>query len=306
VTTDGHEAEPFLLGEPSFAAAAALVRATHPVADVGAAVAAAEAAVADIRDPSTPAYLLAQAALGRAYYLAGRAEDAVAPLEAAIQAPLAPRQVVGTSRALATLALVCLDLGEEARAGDLVRRAVQLCEERNLASGPSAWLTYLALATVLVREGRLDQAEAVVAHSVEPQLGWLRHWPLFSAMALLGIAAVRAARDHGRAAHSVLDEARAVLEGCADPGMLPLQLTTIERRLQRQSRPRTTGLTEDLTEGELRVLRLLASDLSQREIGRELYVSVNTVKAHLRSIYRKLDVTRRREAVVRARERSLI
>jgi hypothetical protein len=72
-----------------------------------------------------------------------------------------------------------------------------------------------------VREGRLDQAEAVVAHSVEPQLGWLHSWPLFSAMALLGIAAVRAARGHRQAAHAVLEEARTVLEGCADPGMLP-------------------------------------------------------------------------------------
>jgi LuxR family maltose regulon positive regulatory protein len=40
---------------------------------------------------------------------------------------------------------------------------------------------------------------------------------------------------------------------------------------------------------------------SASEIAGELHVSVNTVKAHLRSIYRKLDVSRRREAVTRAR-----
>ena len=55
--------------------------------------------------------------------------------------------------------------------------------------------------------------------------------------------------------------------------------------------------------GELRPrLRLAAGRLTAAEIARDLHVSVNTVKAHLRSIYRKLDVSRRREAVVRGRE----
>jgi LuxR family maltose regulon positive regulatory protein len=62
----------------------------------------------------------------------------------------------------------------------------------------------------------------------------------------------------------------------------------------------------DLSDRELEVLRYLPTVLTAAEIADELRVSVNTVKAHLRSIYRKLDVTRRREAVVRAREQGLI
>jgi LuxR family transcriptional regulator, maltose regulon positive regulatory protein len=50
-----------------------------------------------------------------------------------------------------------------------------------------------------------------------------------------------------------------------------------------------------------RILRLLATDLSLREIGRELYLSTNTVKTHTRSIYRKLGVSSRDEAVKAAR-----
>ena len=53
-------------------------------------------------------------------------------------------------------------------------------------------------------------------------------------------------------------------------------------------------------------LRLLASDLSQREIGSELYLSFNTVKAHTRSIFRKLGVSSRAEAVARGRELGLL
>jgi DNA-binding CsgD family transcriptional regulator len=61
-----------------------------------------------------------------------------------------------------------------------------------------------------------------------------------------------------------------------------------------------------LTLRELEVLRYAPSVLSAAEIGTELFVSVNTVKAHLRSIYRKLGVTRRRDAVVLARRRGLL
>jgi len=54
------------------------------------------------------------------------------------------------------------------------------------------------------------------------------------------------------------------------------------------------------------VLRVLRSELSQREIASELHLSFNTVKTHTRNIYRKLDVAARAEAVSRARELSLI
>ena len=50
------------------------------------------------------------------------------------------------------------------------------------------------------------------------------------------------------------------------------------------------------------MLRLLASDLSERDIGQQLYVSHNTVHSHVRSIYRKLGVSSRAHAVERTRE----
>jgi LuxR family transcriptional regulator, maltose regulon positive regulatory protein len=58
---------------------------------------------------------------------------------------------------------------------------------------------------------------------------------------------------------------------------------------------------DPLTERERTVLRYLASTLSTAEIASELYLSVNTVKTHQRTIYRKLGVARRRDAVQRAR-----
>ncbi len=66
------------------------------------------------------------------------------------------------------------------------------------------------------------------------------------------------------------------------------------------------SLIEPLSERERIVLRYLGGVLSNVEIASELYVSVNTVKTHVKSIYRKLDVTGRREAVRRARELRLL
>ena len=68
----------------------------------------------------------------------------------------------------------------------------------------------------------------------------------------------------------------------------------------------TSGTAEPLSDAELAVLRLLRSDLSQREIGAELFVSRNTVKTHARNIYRKLAVATRADAVSRARQLELL
>ena len=59
---------------------------------------------------------------------------------------------------------------------------------------------------------------------------------------------------------------------------------------------------EELSPGELKVLRYLPTNLSRPEIAAELSVSVNTVSTHIRSIYAKLQVGDRSAAVQRARD----
>lgn len=63
---------------------------------------------------------------------------------------------------------------------------------------------------------------------------------------------------------------------------------------------------EVLTGRELEVLKCLSQAMSVRDIGAELYLSTNTVKTHLKSIYRKLAVTDRSDAARRARKLNLI
>ncbi|WP_160159372.1 LuxR family transcriptional regulator [Streptomyces sp. SLBN-118] len=70
--------------------------------------------------------------------------------------------------------------------------------------------------------------------------------------------------------------------------------------------PEHPAPVETLSDRECDVLRQAALMMSTEEIAAELYVSVNTVKTHLRSIYRKLSVSRRRDAVRRAKEFDLL
>ena len=80
----------------------------------------------------------------------------------------------------------------------------------------------------------------------------------------------------------------------------PSSSSTVEKTLEK-ARATAALVFEEPTEAELNVLRLLSTDLSQREIGARLYLSVNTVKTHTRTLYRKLGVTSR-EACRRARD----
>jgi two-component system, NarL family, response regulator LiaR len=62
----------------------------------------------------------------------------------------------------------------------------------------------------------------------------------------------------------------------------------------------------DLSARELEVLRLIAKGLSNQEIASALYVSVNTVKTHITNLFYKLEVTRRTQAVEKAKKLSII
>jgi LuxR family maltose regulon positive regulatory protein len=71
-------------------------------------------------------------------------------------------------------------------------------------------------------------------------------------------------------------------------------------------RPASQPLVEPLSQREIEVLQLVASGLSNQEIGERLFLALSTVKGHIQSIFGKLEVQRRTEAIARARELGLL
>jgi LuxR family maltose regulon positive regulatory protein len=70
--------------------------------------------------------------------------------------------------------------------------------------------------------------------------------------------------------------------------------------------PTTPPLTEPLTDRELEVLQLMSNGLTYNEIAAQIMVSLNTVRTHVKNIYRKLYVHKRSQAIARARELNIL
>lgn len=97
-----------------------------------------------------------------------------------------------------------------------------------------------------------------------------------------------------------------------EPGLKDTDLSAfVKRLLEAMPRKSAQGKTrlvdeETLSDRELEVLRLLTTGQSYKEIGQKLFLSLNTVQFHVKSIYRKLSVNRRVQAIEKAQELNLI
>jgi LuxR family maltose regulon positive regulatory protein len=218
-------------------------------------------------------------------------------------------------------------------AGDPPAARQRLTEWRGDEPFP-AW-TATVEASILLAEGRAAAAGAVVApHLVGPgpesSLTWTVHAGVLTALAGRAVGdqarvtrgldlALDAAEREGfrrpfvAGGHALRELINAVAPSMgvyrlvvADLGEVP-DPSEYFPSLGLGRLPRAGGPpVEPLTQRELTVLRYLQGTLSNVEIASTLHVSINTVKTHIRNIYRKLDAGRRREAVRRARDRRLL
>ena len=284
---------------------AAMVRAGAVDRDVREAVLEGRAAVALAETDVDESLVAALAALARALYLAGELDESWALALRAIEHPDVERRVPGHAFARSTLALIAAEQGRSKSARGHAEKA------RSLIGGVASSRTWLganasaALGAVLAEEGNLAEAERELAYAerfFHDEVATVHH-----AWIMCAITRVRCRR--GR-----LDEAQAALRSVgdelgelADAGRVPALAAAAEQEL-RQARHRADegALLIAPSKAEQAVLGRLGSDLSARQIASELFLSCNTVRSHMRSIYRKLGVNSRADAVARAEKLGLL
>jgi LuxR family maltose regulon positive regulatory protein len=289
-------------GIPWLAFGVAMARATMVFDDVGRSAVAARRALELAGPQPTPFHWTAQAALGHGLYLSGHAAEARLRLEELVSQVPESVQPYDVATALAVLSLIAADQDDPA-AASLARGAVATADAQGVNFEPLSGIVYLALGRALARQGELAEAEVQLERALE--LFEVDSMGLHRAFALLLLASVRHGRGDLPGARALVERARELVEPFADPGVLPALLERTEGVLG--SRPRRrVQVDAPLTERELAVVRLLPTQLSTRAIGRELYVSVTTIRSHVQASYRKLEVTTRAEAVAHAHELGLM
>jgi LuxR family transcriptional regulator, maltose regulon positive regulatory protein len=130
--------------------------------------------------------------------------------------------------------------------------------------------------------------------------------PWLSAQVAIALAEVFLELGDVAAARLQAEEAERHLAGLLTEGTLRQQLGRVLARLAGESGHVRLPSVMALTRAEMRVLQLLPTHLSLGEIGEELHISRNTVKAHAAAIYRKLQCSTRTEAVARGRDLGLL
>jgi ATP/maltotriose-dependent transcriptional regulator MalT len=294
---DGHS--PYARAGAATARAATADRGVTQALDDGRlAVAAAEAGA----DESLVAALGAHA---RALYFCGDLDGAWAAASRAIEHPDVERRAPGHAFARATLALVAVERGwmDSARTHAAMTRSIvgRVGSRRSWLGANAA----LASGSVLTADGHLAEGERELVSAERffaDEVATVHH-----AWALTLLADVRVRRGRLDEASESLAAARAAVGELVDSGRTPERHARIEDELV-QARERANGgeLLAAPSPAELAVLRLLATDLSARQIAGELFLSANTVRSHTRAIYRKLGVRSRSDAVARAEALGLL
>ena len=285
-------------GFSSVEASLATLRGLIPRGDIGGGLENARRA-AEVEDPESSWWPLVCIAVATNLYFSGENSEAAQWLSESAEPALARGhwRIAVSSLSFRSLAVGGLGAADEQTL--LADRALDIAGKRGLEDVDPE--LHLALGASYEVQGRFDEALAALERCV--LLSRRGNYFDVAAIGLIRQAALLRAMGRRSETAPLVDEARALVAACPDPRIIADELAKLERE------PKTAAPTRDddaLSARELVVLKMLGGRLSEKDIGRELYLSHNTIHSHTKSIYRKLNASSRSEALRNARELGLI
>jgi LuxR family transcriptional regulator, maltose regulon positive regulatory protein len=203
---------------------------------------------------------------------------------------------------LAQLSLLAIEENDWQVAEMLASQARAQVERSSLGDYPMMALAVAVSAFVRSRTGKVEKAAADqrLATLLLEELDQFAPW--YEVETRIVLARTAARLDDAPTAATMLDEASRLLKQTADATVLGEWIEQTATTIETVS----ASAVRDLTPAELRILQYLPTHLSFPQIAALLFVSPNTVKTQAQGVYRKLNVTSRREAVERARIAGLL
>ncbi|HET8650963.1 MAG TPA: LuxR C-terminal-related transcriptional regulator [Gaiellaceae bacterium] len=295
---------PMLDGSPSAAPWAALVRALlcrHGIEEMGA-----DARLAlDELPASSFWHPIGVAILGISLLFEGETESARRVLEEAAEESAGTGAIYAGVIARSELAILAIDAEDGETAEAQLAAARSLLDHQPIDEYVASAI-YLAASArfALTRRQSASARDLVVrATRLRPQLTQALPW--FAVQVSLELSRSHLSLGDIEGARTLFREASDVLHTRPELGTLRAEARELGDRLARAASV-DDGWASSLTAAELRLLPLLTTHLSFREIAERLYVSRNTVKTQAIAVYRKLGASSRSEAIERALELGLV
>jgi LuxR family transcriptional regulator, maltose regulon positive regulatory protein len=262
----------------------------------------AQAAVAGLA-PGSPWSATALLLEGVAHVLAGRADRADPILASAAEVATHVGALPAAAAALAQRALIAIARHDWIGAETLSDRGLEIARAGQLNDYEMSPLLHAVAARTALHRGDVRRAQDHLARAAQLRPRLTTALPHRAVQTLLELVRAHLALTDVAGARTLLREARIILHQRPDLGTLPAQAAQLQSKLDTLYE-KTTGVGT-LTSAELRVLPLLSTHLTFREIGDRLSISQHTVKSQVLSVYRKLGVSSRGQAIRRVQQTGL-
>jgi LuxR family maltose regulon positive regulatory protein len=207
--------------------------------------------------------------------------------------------------ALCERALAAMACGKRSQAEALAGQARTVLRQAGLEDSYAAPLVCAVQARVALQRADIPAARRELVDAQRPRPLLTYALPHIAVQARIELARVHVALADMAGARTLLRETDELLLHRPGLGNLVSEAEALRAELAQQRESNALGASS-LTTAELRLLPLLATHLSFREMGTELFLSPNTVKSQATAVYRKLGVSSRSQAVARSRELGLL